>query len=105
MPDAEPFVSYGARIDAFAGHCKEGDLRCVPCITDAKGHRALSPARQDDPDLYVRVVGQRDDGIVIRGAKLHITAAAVAHELIVMPTKRMKPGEEQWAVACAIAAI
>jgi 4-hydroxybutyryl-CoA dehydratase/vinylacetyl-CoA-Delta-isomerase len=102
MPQAEPFASYAARISAFAGNCKEGDLRCVPCITDAKGHRALAPARQDDPDLYVRVVGRHDDGIVIRGAKLHITGAAVAHELIVMPTKRMKPGEEQWAVACAV---
>jgi 4-hydroxybutyryl-CoA dehydratase/vinylacetyl-CoA-Delta-isomerase len=102
MRDAEPFISYGARIDAFVEHCKEHDLRCVPCITDAKGHRALGPAQQDDPDLYLRVVEQRDDGIVIRGAKLHITAAAVAHELVVMPTKRMKTGEEQWAVACAV---
>jgi 4-hydroxybutyryl-CoA dehydratase/vinylacetyl-CoA-Delta-isomerase len=74
----------------------------VPCITDAKGDRALAPGQQDDPDLYVRVVERRDDGIVIRGAKLHITGAAVAHELIVMPTKRMKPAESQWAVACAV---
>jgi 4-hydroxybutyryl-CoA dehydratase/vinylacetyl-CoA-Delta-isomerase len=102
MPTGEPFTRYGARISAFVEDCKERDLRCAPCITDAKGHRALSPARQDDPDLYVRVVGRRDDGIVIRGAKLHITGAAVAHELIVMPTKRMRPGEEQWAVACAV---
>jgi 4-hydroxybutyryl-CoA dehydratase/vinylacetyl-CoA-Delta-isomerase len=43
-----------------------------------------------------------DDGVVIRGAKLHISGAAVAHELLVMPTKRMKAGEEQWAVACAV---
>jgi 4-hydroxybutyryl-CoA dehydratase/vinylacetyl-CoA-Delta-isomerase len=36
---------------------------------------------------------------VITGAKLHISSAAIAHDLVVMPTKRMKPGEEDWAVA------
>jgi 4-hydroxybutyryl-CoA dehydratase/vinylacetyl-CoA-Delta-isomerase len=96
------FAAYRERIDAFAELCKEHDRRCVPTITDAKGDRALSPTQQDDPDLYVRVVEQRDDGVVIRGAKLHITSAAITHELIVMPTKRMKAGEEQYAIACAV---
>ncbi len=68
-------------------------------ITDAKGDRSLSPMKQDDPDLYLRIVERRPDGVVIRGAKLHISSAAVAHELIVMPTKRMKPGEEDWSIA------
>jgi 4-hydroxybutyryl-CoA dehydratase/vinylacetyl-CoA-Delta-isomerase len=39
---------------------------------------------------------------VIRGAKLHISSASIAHDLIVMPTKRMKAGEEDWAVAAAV---
>jgi 4-hydroxybutyryl-CoA dehydratase/vinylacetyl-CoA-Delta-isomerase len=102
MPDAPPFDEYRARIKAFVERCKERDIRCVPCITDAKGHRALTPAQQEDPDLYLRVVDRSDTGIVIRGAKLHITGAAITHELMVMPTKRMKSGEEQWAVACAV---
>jgi 4-hydroxybutyryl-CoA dehydratase/vinylacetyl-CoA-Delta-isomerase len=102
MGDGAAYSEYRSRIDAYVAGCKERDVRCVPCITDAKGHRALTPGQQDDPDLYVRVVEKREDGIVIRGAKLHITAAAIAHELMVMPTKRMKPGEEQWAVACAV---
>jgi 4-hydroxybutyryl-CoA dehydratase/vinylacetyl-CoA-Delta-isomerase len=39
---------------------------------------------------------------VIRGAKMHITAGAFGHDLIVMPTKSMKPGEEDYAIACAV---
>ncbi|HEX3910417.1 MAG TPA: 4-hydroxyphenylacetate 3-hydroxylase N-terminal domain-containing protein [Solirubrobacteraceae bacterium] len=88
-------------------HCDEvrrNDLRVTECITDAKGHRALSPAKQEDPDAYVRVVERRPDGVVIRGAKLHITGASLAHELFVMPTKKMKPGEEDYAIACALPA-
>ena len=50
----------------------------------------------------MRVVDRTADGVVIRGAKLHITAAALAHDLMVMPTKTMKPGEEDYAIACAV---
>jgi 4-hydroxybutyryl-CoA dehydratase/vinylacetyl-CoA-Delta-isomerase len=102
MPGDGAYAVYRQRIDAFVEFCREADRRCVPTISDAKGHRALTPEQQSDPDLYTRIVERSDDGIVIRGAKLHISGAAVAHELLVMPTKRMKPGEEQWAVACAV---
>jgi 4-hydroxybutyryl-CoA dehydratase/vinylacetyl-CoA-Delta-isomerase len=88
-------------------HCDEvrsRDLRVTECITDAKGHRAQPPAKQEDPDAYVRVVERRPDGVVIRGAKLHITGASLAHELFVMPTKKMKAGEEDYAIACAVPA-
>lgn len=74
----------------------------LQAITDAKGDRSLAPAKQSDPDAYVRVVDRRPDGVLIRGAKLHITAAAFGHDLIVMPTKSMKPGEEDYAIACAV---
>lgn len=90
------------RAMAWLEEAKRRDIRCVQTITDAKGDRSLSPSKQDDPDSYVRIVERQSDGIVIRGAKLHITSAAVAHELLVMPTKRMKPGEEDWSVTCAV---
>jgi len=102
MSDHPEYGDYVARIRAYHQHCMENDLRCVQAITDAKGDRRLSPSKQDDPDLYTRIVERRADGVVINGAKLHITAAATAHELIVMPTKMMKPGEEDWAIACAV---
>lgn len=90
------------RAMAYFDEARLADIRCVQTITDAKGHRGRSPSQQDDPDLYLRVVDRQRDGIVIRGAKLHISSAAIAHDLIVMPTKRMKAGEEEWAVACAV---
>jgi 4-hydroxybutyryl-CoA dehydratase/vinylacetyl-CoA-Delta-isomerase len=101
---AQEHPELAERIYRLGEHVREGDLRVTECITDAKGHRALSPAKQEDPDAYVRVVERRDDGVVIRGAKLHITGASLAHELFVMPTKKMKPGEEDYAIACAIPA-
>lgn len=90
------------RISAYVEDARRRDVRIVECITDAKGSRSAPPSGQDDPDAYLRVVDRRPDGVVIRGAKLHISAASLAHELLVMPTKKMKPGEEQWAIACAV---
>lgn len=93
---------YAGRIEAYFAYCKDNDLRCVQAITDAKGDRRLAPGAQDDPDSYVRIVERRPDGVVVRGAKLHISSAAVSHELVVMPTKKMKAGEEDYAIACGI---
>lgn len=93
---------YAERIERYFAYCRDNDLRCVQAITDAKGDRRVGPSKQEDPDVYTRIVERRPDGIVIRGAKLHISSAAVCHELLVMPTKMMKPGEEDWAVACAV---
>lgn len=90
---------YAKRIDKLFTHCRNNDLRVAQVVTDPKGDRSRGPLEQDDPDLYLRVVEKRDDGIVVRGAKLHITAAALVHEFIVLPTRRMKVGEEDYAVA------
>jgi 4-hydroxybutyryl-CoA dehydratase/vinylacetyl-CoA-Delta-isomerase len=93
---------YRERIYEFFEWCKEKDVRCSEAITDAKGHRKKRPSQQDDPDFYVRVVDRQRDGIVISGAKLHITGAPLVHEQVVLPTKSMRPGEEDYAVACSV---
>lgn len=89
-------------IRAFLDHVRRNDLRLTECITDAKGDRSLSPSKQADPDAYLRVVDRQKDGVVIRGAKLHVSLACIGHELAIMPTKSMKPGEEDYAIACAV---
>jgi 4-hydroxybutyryl-CoA dehydratase/vinylacetyl-CoA-Delta-isomerase len=91
-------------VRAYVDHVRMNDLRMTECITDAKGDRSLPPGKQADPDAYLRVVSRQADGIVIRGAKLHVSLACIGHELAVMPTKAMKPGEEDYAVACAVPA-
>ena len=93
---------YVARIGAYVEEMQSRDLRISECITDAKGDRSLPPGKQDDPDAYTRVVERRNDGVVIRGAKLHITGASLGHEMMTIPTKAMKPGEEDYAIACAV---
>ncbi len=101
---AEVRPSASEAVQAYVREVRENDWRVAECITDAKGDRSKPPAMQDDKDAYLRVVERRPDGVVIRGAKLHISLAASSHELMVIPTKSMKPGEEDYAIACAVPA-
>jgi 4-hydroxybutyryl-CoA dehydratase/vinylacetyl-CoA-Delta-isomerase len=90
------------RIREYVNDAQKRDVRITQCITDAKGDRSRRAGNQDDPDAYCRIVERRADGIVIRGAKLHISAASMGHELMTIPTKAMRPGEEDYAVAAMI---
>lgn len=100
IKDAAP--QYIEQIDAFIAEAQRRDIRITQCITDAKGDRSRPPLKQDDPDAYVHVVDRQSDGVVIRGAKLHITGASLGHELMTIPTKAMKAGEEDYAIAAMI---
>jgi 4-hydroxybutyryl-CoA dehydratase/vinylacetyl-CoA-Delta-isomerase len=93
---------YKDRLESYVDEATQRDIRIAECITDAKGDRSRPPSEQHDPDVYVRVVDRKPDGVVIRGAKLHISAASLVHDLMVMPTKAMKPGEEDYSIACAV---
>lgn len=81
---------------------QENDLVVDGAMTDPKGDRFLSPSEQEDPDLYLRIVERREDGIVVRGAKAHQTGAVNSHEHLIMPTIAMKEKDKDYAVSFAI---
>jgi aromatic ring hydroxylase len=70
--------------------------------TDVKGDRMLRPHEQPDPDSYVHVVERKKDGIVVRGAKLHISESATADEILVVPTRALLKEDKDYAVSFAI---
>ena len=78
------------------------DLTVDGAMTDPKGDRSKAPHEQADPDLFLRVVERRSDGIVVRGAKMHQTGILNSHEVIVMPTISMGPEDRDYAVSFAV---
>jgi 4-hydroxybutyryl-CoA dehydratase/vinylacetyl-CoA-Delta-isomerase len=92
---------YGRFID-YLKFVQGDDLVCCGAMTDPKGDRSLRPSKQADPDLYLRIVEKRSDGIVVRGAKVHQTGAVNSHEVIVMPTRAMREEDRDYAVSFAI---
>jgi 4-hydroxybutyryl-CoA dehydratase/vinylacetyl-CoA-Delta-isomerase len=99
---AEVNPMYAENIERLYRHVRDKDLRAAEVITDPKGDRSRRAHEQDDPDLYVRIVKRTDEGIIVRGAKLHITAASLVHELVVMPTKGMRQDETDYAVSFSV---
>ena len=95
-------TDYFERFKKWLIHIQDENLMVVGAMTDPKGDRSKSPADQPDPDQYVRVVERRDDGIVIRGAKIHMTGAVNSHEILVMPTTAMDDRAKDHAVVCAV---
>ncbi len=93
---------YYARVVAFYDYCYQQDLSFALAQTDVKGDRTLRPSEQEDPDLYLRIVEERPDGIVVRGAKVHTSNTTHANEMIVLPTRAMGKDDKAYAVAFAI---
>ncbi len=100
--DAEHGTDYHRRFNRYLAYVQENDLTCDGAMTDPKGDRSLPPHKQADPDMFLRVVEVRDDGIVVRGAKAHQTGAVNSHEIIVMPTMAMRQEDEDYAVSFAL---
>ena len=88
----------------FATYVQENDLTVDGAMTDPKGNRGLAPYAQKDPDMFLRVVERREDGIVVRGAKMHQTGALNSHQILVMPTQTMRAEDRDYAVAFSVPA-
>jgi 4-hydroxybutyryl-CoA dehydratase / vinylacetyl-CoA-Delta-isomerase len=99
--DAKSGTHYAQRVESFRSHLKRGDLSVSITMTDVKGDRTLRPSEQSDPDLYVRKVRNAPGGIIVRGAKAHITTAAYTNEFCVLPTRAMSEADRDYAVAFA----
>jgi len=100
--DAKHGTEYHKRFLKYLEYVQENDLTCDGAMTDPKGDRSLPPHKQPDEDQYLHVVEERDDGIVVRGAKAHQTGAVNSHEVIVMPTVSMREEDREYAVSFAL---
>ena len=100
--DKEKGTDYHNRFLDFLKYVQKEDLMVAGAMTDPKGDRGCKPSDQEDPDLFVHVVESNDDGIVLRGAKMHMTGMANSFEMLIMPTTALGPNEQEYAISCAI---
>jgi 4-hydroxybutyryl-CoA dehydratase/vinylacetyl-CoA-Delta-isomerase len=90
------------RVTTIYRKYRDADMALAVAQTDAKGDRSKRPSEQADPDLNVRVVEKRSDGVIVRGAKVHTSCSPYVDELIVLPSRSMGAGDEAWSVAFAV---
>jgi len=102
--DKEYGTPYHERFRDFLKYIQTNDLVPAACMTDSKGDRSRTPGQQEDKDQHLHIVEEKKDGVVVRGAKMHITGGVNSHELVVMPTRRLLENEKEFAVAFAVPA-
>ncbi len=101
--DKKHGTQYAVNVEAFRKHLQKNDLAFAMGLTDVKGNRALKPSAQvQHKDFYVRIVEEREDGIIVSGAKTHISQAASCNEILVAPCHAMTPEDKDYAVAFGI---
>ncbi len=102
--DRDLGTEYNRRFRTYLKYVQENDLVVDGAMTDPKGNRRLGPSQQADPDMFVRIIERRPDGIIVRGSKVHQTGAINSHEALVMPTQTMREEDKDYAVCFAIPA-
>ena len=100
--DKDHGTEYHERFKKWMTYVQENDLMVAGAMTDVKGDRSKKPSGQADPDLFTHVVEKREDGVIIRGAKAHMTGMVNSHEMLILPTTNLLEGDEDYAIACAV---
>ena len=100
--DKKNGTEYHNRFKKYWIEVQSQDLMVGGAMTDTKGDRSKRPKDQPDPDAFLHIVEERDDGIIVRGAKIHQTGYLNSHRAIIMPTLSLRPGEEQYAVSFGV---
>jgi 4-hydroxybutyryl-CoA dehydratase/vinylacetyl-CoA-Delta-isomerase len=95
-------TTYHDRLKNWGRRFEGLGLVCAGALTDAKGNRRLKPHQQSDPDVNLRIVERREDGIVIRGAKVMICGTAASEEIFLLPGSAYKEPDADYALACVI---
>lgn len=100
--DQEFKTNYHERLKKWIIDAQERDITCAGALTDPKGDRTKSASQQADPDMNLRIVERRPDGVVVRGAKVMICGVAAANEIFVLPGSALKDDEKDYAISFAI---
>ena len=100
--DKEIGTHYMERVENYRKLLQKQDLAITGAITDVKGDRSLHPSKQKQhKDYYLRIVDKRKDGIVVRGAKVHISATICSNEALCLPCRTHGEDDKDYALGFA----
>ncbi|MFC1989177.1 4-hydroxyphenylacetate 3-hydroxylase family protein [Chloroflexota bacterium] len=102
--DKKHGTSYRERFLKWLKYIQENDFVVWSGVTDVKGDRSLRPSAQPDPDMYLHVVDKTEDGIIVRGAKVHQSGSLCAHEGLILPSREMRESDKDYALCFSLLA-
>ncbi|MGB9700007.1 MAG: 4-hydroxyphenylacetate 3-hydroxylase N-terminal domain-containing protein [Thermodesulfobacteriota bacterium] len=95
-------TDYHERLKNWILQAQSSGWTIAGALTDAKGNRSLKASQQPDLDTNLRIIAEKKDGLVIRGAKLMICGVAASNEIFVLPGTTYGEAEKDFAVACVV---
>ena len=102
--DKKHGTAYHQRFLNFLQRIQKLNLIIGGAMTDPKGDRSKAPHEQSDPDLFLHVTKRTDEGVYVKGAKMHQTGCINSHWIIFMPTMRLGENDRDYGVIGAVRA-
>jgi 4-hydroxyphenylacetate 3-monooxygenase len=93
---------YYHNVVAFYERMRDESLYLAYTIVPPQIDRSKPAHKQEDPTLYAGVVGENADGIIIKGAQMLGTGAAIADYIHLSCIHPLQPGDENYAISVAI---
>lgn len=85
--------AFTKNIKEYHAHIRRHDLALTHTLLNPRTNKLSGPAGQKSPEVAAHVVKERDDGIIIRGARL-LATLPMADEIAVFPTRIVGPPDE-----------
>jgi 4-hydroxyphenylacetate 3-monooxygenase len=95
---------FGEHVVRYHAYLRDHDLYASYVIIPPIVDRSRPAHRQDDPTVYAGVVEERSDGIVVSGAQMLGTGAALSNEVFASCINPLQPGDENYALSFAVPA-
>jgi aromatic ring hydroxylase len=92
---------FGDNASRYLKFARQNDLALSHGLHDPHMDKTLRP--KQDPDRCLRIIRERDDGVVVRGARF-VTLGPLTNEVMVAPTYVLADDEEDFAIwfACPV---
>ncbi|AJY74773.1 4-hydroxyphenylacetate 3-hydroxylase family protein [Paenibacillus beijingensis] len=88
---------FADKITRYYEHARDNDSFLTTALLDPQIDRTKSPGEHRNPDSVLRIVGETEEGVIVRGAKMIATAGPYAHDFLVYPYYRLKETESEYA--------
>jgi 4-hydroxyphenylacetate 3-monooxygenase len=95
---------FADNVARFAAKAADQDLYISYVIVHPTIDRAKPAHQQAEPFLYAGAAGERENGIVIRGAQMLGTGALMSDYVLVTVILPLRPGDEDYAISCVVPA-
>jgi aromatic ring hydroxylase len=94
-------AGFGDNATRYLTLARQNDLALSHGLHDPHMDKTLRP--RQDPDRCLRIVAERDNGVIVRGARF-VTLGPLSNEVVVAPTYVLADDEEEFAIwfACPV---